>query len=82
MYVQCRGGASWVLLGGSLEFHPPSWSYRCNERVRNSNAVVKGHWYALGDVPYAVASSATHSMALYQEGDGKRKEGVALLGDG
>ena len=33
----------------------------------------------MGGVPYAVARCATHSIALYQKGNGKRKEGAALL---
>ena len=82
-----RSGGQLGVTGGSLEFHPPSWPYRHNERVTNSNAVVRGHWCTLGDVPYvgyvyAVVRSAMRSMALYQEGDGKQKEGAVLLGDG
>ena len=82
MCVQRSGGSVgcyWGLVGVP---YPPSWPYRCNERVRNSNAVVKGHWYALGGMPYVVVRCAVRSMALYQEGDGKRKEGEVLLGDG
>ena len=68
--------------GGSLEFHPPSWPYCCNERVRNSNAIVRGHRFAMGSVPYIVGQCAVRGVALYKKNDGKRKEGAKLLGDG
>ena len=61
-------GSPLGVTGDSLEFHPPSWPYHCNERVRNSNATVGGHWYALGGVPSVVAQCIARSMALHQEG--------------
>ena len=55
---QCVYDAGRGPVGGywaSLEAQPPSWPYRYNERVRNSNAIFRGHQFAVGGVPYVVA---------------------------